>query len=125
MSKAILTKTRIHAGRWEGLLEVSADEPPGIAVTHLGEPVPGHAVDPLPGAEGKWTLSVPIPAELLSDGVQTFVISDAETGERLASFAIVAGEPLEDDLRAEIDLLRAELDLLKKAFRRHCAETGG
>jgi len=30
---------------------------------------------------------------------------------------------MEDDLRAEIDLLRAELDLLKRAFRRHCLET--
>jgi hypothetical protein len=30
---------------------------------------------------------------------------------------------MEDDLRAEVDLLRAELDMLKRAFRRHCVET--
>jgi hypothetical protein len=30
---------------------------------------------------------------------------------------------MEDDLRAEVDLLRAELDMLKRAFRRHCLET--
>jgi hypothetical protein len=33
--------------------------------------------------------------------------------------------PLEEDIRAEVSLLRAELDLLKRAFRRHCAETAG
>jgi hypothetical protein len=32
---------------------------------------------------------------------------------------------MEDDLRAEVDLLRAELDMLKRAFRRHCLETAG
>jgi len=32
---------------------------------------------------------------------------------------------MEDDLRAEVDLLRAELDMLKRAFRRHCLETMG
>jgi hypothetical protein len=30
---------------------------------------------------------------------------------------------LDEDIRAEVDLLRAELDLLKRAFRRHCSET--
>jgi hypothetical protein len=30
---------------------------------------------------------------------------------------------MEEDIRAELDLLRAELDLLKRAFRRHCVET--
>jgi hypothetical protein len=39
------------------------------------------------------------------------------------AFAIVTGEPLDDDIRAELDLLRAELEMLKRAFRRHCLET--
>ena len=38
-------------------------------------------------------------------------------------FTVIAGVPLDEDVRAEISLLRAELDLLKRAFRRHCAET--
>ena len=38
---------------------------------------------------------------------------------------IVTGVAMEDDVRAEIDLLRAELDMLKRAFRRHCLETTG
>jgi hypothetical protein len=45
--------------------------------------------------------------------------------ETLAHFTIITGVAMEDDLRAELDLLRAELDLLKRAFRRHCTETGG
>ena len=69
--------------------------------------------------------SVPIPTALLSDGVQTFLVRDPATGATLGHFTIVTGVPLEDDIRAEIDLLRAELDMLKKAFRRHCVETGG
>ena len=74
-------------------------------------------------AGGRWTVRVPIPADLISDGVQSFVISDATTGTTLSSFAIIAGDALAEDIRAEMDLLRAELDLLKRAFRRHCVET--
>ena len=37
--------------------------------------------------------------------------------------SIITGVAMEDDLRAEVDLLRAELDMLKRAFRRHCLET--
>lgn len=32
--------------------------------------------------------------------------------------SLVAGAPLDIDLRVEIDLIRAELDLLKREFRR-------
>jgi hypothetical protein len=45
------------------------------------------------------------------------------TGEKLLHFTIITGVAMEDDLRAEVDLLRAELDMLKRAFRRHCLET--
>jgi hypothetical protein len=57
--------------------------------------------------------------------VQTFLVREAGSGATLGHFTIVAGVPLEADLRAEVDLLRAELDMLKKAFRRHCVESGG
>ena len=68
-------------------------------------------------------MRVPIPVDLLSEGAQTFVISDADTEARLASFTVVMGQPLDEDIRAEMALLRAELDMLKRAFRRHCVET--
>jgi hypothetical protein len=120
----VLTKTRIHAGVWEGVLSMPGAEKPDVLVTHLEQPVLSVEVDEIADREGEWLVRVAIPPDLLSDGVQTFLISDKASGVKLSSFAIVTGEPLEDDIRAELDLLRAELDMLKKAFRRHCVETG-
>lgn len=114
----MLEQSRIRAGRWEGIW--TGREEPDLQVLHLDRKVEGLAVEKL--ETGKWKLQLPIPAELLSDGVQTFLLSDA--GEVVGRFVIVTGAPLEHDLRAEIELLRAELDLLKRAFRRHCVETG-
>ena len=123
MGTVRLTGTRITAGVWEGVLTRSGEAGwvPVLKVTHQETALGGHSVEDI--APGEWRIRVPIPADRISDGVQTFVISDAPTGDVLASFALVAGEPLAEDLRAEIDLLRAELDLLKRAFRRHCVET--
>jgi hypothetical protein len=118
-----VTKTRLFQGMWEGIVTgAPAGTRPSIAVTHLEQPVPGAEV--LEAAEGTgWVLRIPIPREALSDGIHTFLIRDGETGETLNSFAILAGEALASDIRAEVDLLREELDLLKRAFRRHCLET--
>lgn len=127
MQDLTLTKTRIRAGMWEGILRSGSDltAEPELEVLHLETPVAGVAVQPAPGHARSWHVRIPIPADLLSDGVQTFLIRDRKTGDALDSFAIVTGAALEDDIRAEIDLLRAELDMLKKAFRRHCLETMG
>lgn len=120
---AVLTRTRLVAGIWEGIMtEPVEGVEPRIGVRHEGTEIPG--VEVLPeGSPGLWLVRVPIPQEAISDGVQTFVVLDRVNGETLTSFSIVAGEPLADDLRSEIDLLRSELDLLKRAFRRHCVET--
>jgi hypothetical protein len=125
MSELSLVKTRIRGGVWEGVLTGPARaEPPRIEVSHLGAPL-AEAVTLTadPDRPGAWTVCVAIPSGLLADGVQSFLITEAESGARLGGFSIVAGEPMDDDLRAEVELLRAELDLLKRAFRRHCVET--
>lgn len=122
MSRYSLTRTRFHAGRWEGVL-TGPEEPPALAVTLRDRRLEGPALEPQ--GPGQWTLRIDIPADCLSEGVQTFLIREAGSGEKLDSFAILAGAPLDDDIRAEIDLLRAELDLLKRAFRRHVAEGRG
>jgi hypothetical protein len=122
MTELTLTKTRIRAGVWEGVLSGSAEEP-AIDVQHLEKPVAGVAVSAVPERSGEWLVQVPVPAELLSEGVQTFLIRNMATGEKLQHFTIITGVAMEDDLRAEVELLRAELDLLKRAFRRHCLET--
>lgn len=118
MSGITLTPTRIRAGVWEGVLTGSAE--PRLAVTLRDQPVEV-SVSALP--DGSHAVRVPIPAEALSEGVQTFLVRDAGSDETLAHFTVIAGVAMEEDLRAEIDLLRAELDMLKRAFRRHCLET--
>lgn len=119
-----LTKTRIRAGIWEGVL-TGAPEAPVLEVTLLEQPVPGVTISAVPGRPGEHAVRVPVPLEALNDGVQTFLIRNKADGERLAHFTIITGVAMEDDLRAEVDLLRAELDMLKRAFRRHCVETAG
>ncbi|OZA18008.1 MAG: hypothetical protein B7Y02_02010 [Rhodobacterales bacterium 17-64-5] len=121
MSDPRLTKTRIRAGHWEGILS-GAEGHPELEVLLLGEVISGVSVTPVPGAPGDHAVRVPVPAEVLNEGVQTFLIR-AKGGESLAHFTIITGVAMEDDLRAEVDLLRAELDMLKRAFRRHCVET--
>ncbi len=118
--RPVLVSARLAGGVWEGALR-GGEEAPRVAATHEGRAVPGVTVTAEGGA---WVVRVPVPPEAVADGVHTVVVTEAGTGEALGSFALAAGEALAGDLRAEIDLLRAELDLLKRAFRRHCVETG-
>lgn len=123
MTELTLTKTRLVGGIWEGVLTgESGEDAPRLIATHEATPIEGLEVD-YDEAGDVWFVRLPVPTELISDGVQTFVISEADSQNRLASFSLIAGEALADDIRAEMDLLRAELDMLKRAFRRHCLET--
>ena len=124
MSELTLTKTRLFEGVWEGVLTAQADGniQPQLEVTHLQQKVEG--VEVIENREaGHWVVRVPIPPETIADGVQTFLIRDAKTGDTLESFALLSGDALSYDIRAEVVLLREELDMLKRAFRRHCLET--
>jgi hypothetical protein len=121
MDGARLTKTRIRAGIWEGVL--SGTDRPSLEVRHQEAEVAGVTVTAIADRPGEWAVRVPIPAEVLGEGVQTFLIRNRDTGETMQHFTVITGVPMEDDLRAEVDLLRAELDMLKRAFRRHCLET--
>lgn len=124
MSDFTLTKTRLFEGVWEGVLTRvgEGNTQPQVEVTHLEKPVPGVDVTEKP-EDSLWVVRVPVPTEMIADGVQTFLISDAKSGEILNSFSLLAGETLSHDIRAEMNLLREELDMLKRAFRRHCLET--
>lgn len=107
---------RIAGGVWEAV--VIADAAPVIEALHGGRAVEGVTVEP--GPSGRYVVRVPIPAWVLNEGVQTILVQTG--GERLAVITLVAGEPLAEDIRAEIGLLRAELDVLKRAFQRHVRE---
>lgn len=129
-----LTKTRIRAGVWEGVLAATPtsgtpasgpSDAPALEVSLLGTAIAGLTLTAIPDRAGEWLVRVPIPADALSEGVQTFLIRNIATAETLAHFTVITGVAMEDDMRAEIDLLRAELDMLKRAFRRHCLETMG
>lgn len=113
-----LTKTRLFAGVWEGELSGAGDIEPQLSVTHEGKVIAGLELS----RDGDtWRVRIPVPPELISDGVQTLLISN-DQGQVLSSFALLSGEGLSHDIRAELDLVRSELEMLKQSFRRHCNE---
>ncbi|MEJ6404190.1 hypothetical protein [Yoonia sp. 2307UL14-13] len=120
MGKLALTKTRLAHGIWEGVLSGAGHDTPQLRVTHQGKLLDGPDLQHDPD-QNVWLVSISIPARLISDGVQTFVISDAQDNT-LGSFTLMSDEVMEGDLRAEIALLRSELEMLKQSFRRHCSE---
>lgn len=124
MSGFTLTKTRFRDGVWEGLLIAGPgnDRPPEVVASLEERPVHGVIVADT-AEQGRWVVEVPVPVEALGDGVRTVLIRDSRDDELLDSFTVIAGEALDEDIRAEVALLRAELDLLKRSFRKHCRET--
>ncbi|RFP88584.1 hypothetical protein DZK27_08920 [Rhodobacteraceae bacterium 63075] len=125
MSQYVVTKRRLIEAKWEGAVAAAdgraLEETPKIAVTLDEKQVLGVSLGE--GEDGLWELAVPIPAQAISDGLRTILIQDSASGEVLESISLLAGEALDEDLRAEVSLLREELDMLKRAFRRHCVET--
>lgn len=117
-----LTKTRIQGGLYEGVLTADVEQPPELRVIYLERDMDGLEIQPDPALPKTWHLRLRLPDAVMTDGAHTVVIADIN-GNTLDSITVITGEPLSDDIRAEVDLLRAELDMLKKAFRRHCLET--
>ena len=118
MAGLVLTRMRLAGGVWEGILS-GRSELPRLRVRHRDQLVAEAEAEAVAGG---WFVRFRLPPERLSDGVQTFVIEDASTGDALAHETIIAGDAAQQELAAEVMLLRAELDMLKRAFRRHCAE---
>lgn len=125
MSDFVVTKRRLIQARWEAVISrvdgAAISEAPKFSVLLDGKQLLG--ITYKSGEDGAWEMTVPVPAEAVADGIRTIVILDSETDECLASISLLSGEALDDDLRAEVDLMRQELDMLKRAFRRHCVET--
>ncbi|WP_293574671.1 hypothetical protein [Phaeobacter sp.] len=124
MSALQLHQTRFENAQWEGRVvgDPAAEHPPQIEARHLDRLLSDVILEGTE-TEGEWRLAIPIPTELIREGVQTIVIHERTSGDKLGDFSLVCGEPSAADLRVEMDLLRAELDMLKRAFRRHCVET--
>lgn len=120
MSKPHFINNRIVSGVWEGTLAHAGKSAPELVATHEGHRLDGLTVH-AGASDDLWLVALPIPATLINDGVQTVLVQDT-AGHTIDSFAILAGEVLAQDLRAEIALLRAELNMLKQSFRQHCSE---
>ncbi|TRW97396.1 hypothetical protein FNJ84_07725 [Paracoccus sp. M683] len=113
----------LSAGIWSGVLR-RENAPARVLLTHLGRPVAEAQLSP--AADGEWRVSAGISSDLLSDGLQCFLLmaEPPEAGpegagaEHLASLTVLAGVPLDQDIHAEVELLRAEIDMLKREMRR-------
>ncbi|MFO1138365.1 MAG: hypothetical protein U1E41_04730 [Paracoccus sp. (in: a-proteobacteria)] len=114
----------LRGGIWQGILQRKTP-PARLLLVHMGARIAEARATP--EGDGRWRITVAIPAERLSDGVQTFLLVEDEAqgvappdpgAVQLSHLTVVAGEPLDLDLRAELDLLRGELDLMKKELRR-------
>ena len=114
----------LSGGVWSGVMRRET-APARVVMTHLGRIVA--QADLADAGDGQWTMRVALPTDQLSDGIQTFLLladngsaeEEPQPGaERLASLSVLAGAPLDYDIRSELKLLRAELDLLKREFRR-------
>ncbi|MGV6839708.1 MAG: hypothetical protein ACWA40_05895 [Planktomarina sp.] len=91
---------------------------PGAKVTVQLNGTPIENVSYAQEDDGTYVIIVPVPIEALTDGTHSFLL-DAGNGQVQKAFSVIAGDAVNDDLRAEVGLLRAELDMLKMAFRKH------
>jgi hypothetical protein len=114
MSEERLVKVAFQGGRYEA--ELHAPEETGIEAVHEGRVIAAGRLVP---GEGATRVSVEFPAEVLSDGVQVVSLRSTLTGAVLDRVTFLAGDALDEDIRAEVALLRDELEMLKRAFRRH------
>ncbi|WP_265502120.1 hypothetical protein [Paracoccus beibuensis] len=117
----------LRGGVWRGCLR-GTQAPARVVLVQHGEIM----AEVVPVADGPdaWHVELGLPAEVLTSGVQTLLLK-AEEGARgeglrpdgrvLARLVLLAGQPLDEDLMAEIATLRAELELVKRELRRFAA----
>jgi len=123
-SRWTVSTASLDSGTWQVTLAPvghAGDSAPRLKATHRSRPV---ALPDFERAETGWSMRLRLPDAMLSDGVQTLLLTDAETGAAVGSCHVSAGRVLDGDLLAEMSQLRAELDLLKRSFRKHCADSG-
>lgn len=116
-----LVRTALQAGRYEGVLTGAGQTE--IEALHKGRIVGVAKVTGHPEEPGAMHVALDLPTDVLSDGVQVVGLRSTATGEVLDRITLMAGSALDEDIRSEMSLLREELEMLKRAFRRHCADT--
>ncbi|MEM6886714.1 MAG: hypothetical protein AAF636_01105 [Pseudomonadota bacterium] len=116
MPAVTIEQSRLRDGVWECLLRARLR--PQVAAHLHDKPLEPPQVEPA-GSDGLWRLTLTLPKDLLSDGAHTVVLTEGAASDPFGNIAILAGDVLASDLRAEVDLLRAELNMLKRMFRKH------
>lgn len=117
-----LVRTTLSAGRYEGVLTGAGQTE--IEALHKGRIVGVAQITAHPTEASALQVALDLPADVLSDGVQVIGLRSTATGNVLDRITLMAGSALDEDIRGELSLLRDELEMLKRAFRRHCADTG-
>ncbi|MBF9059485.1 hypothetical protein HKCCSP123_09865 [Rhodobacterales bacterium HKCCSP123] len=123
MEPEILTRVRLSGGRYEGLM-TAADGSAGVEAVFEGRVVATASISADPARQGGWRVAIDLPAEVIGEGVQVIALRSVASGEVLDRITLMSGAPLDEDIREELALVRDELEMMKRAFRRHCAETG-
>ncbi|MGV6803608.1 MAG: hypothetical protein ACWA49_05320 [Ruegeria sp.] len=113
MTQTRLVPIRFENAVWEG--HIPGNSCPQVEARFQDQSLPGVDVTQV---DGGWSIRIPVPSTLLSDGVHCVSVWDVTTQDKLGDFTIIAGAPASDDMRAQLDLLRAELDMLKRVVRR-------
>jgi len=114
-----LVRVSLKGGRYEGLL--TSETPAGVEAVYDGAVVAQAEITPNPAEPDSFRVALSLPVDVISEGVQVINLRSAVNGAILDKITLMAGEALDEDIRAEIALLRDELELLKRAFRRHAA----
>lgn len=117
MGGETLARIALAHGRYVG--ELIAALPTRIEALLDGRVVAAAA--PVACGQGRYRVALDLPATILSDGVSVISLRSERSGEVLDRVTVRAGDPDEDDLRAEIALIRDELEMLKHAFRQTSA----
>jgi hypothetical protein len=122
MQDEALTRVRLHGGRYEGLY--SGPPEVGIEALHQGQVIAVAKITPEDAVPSRFRIALDLPPSVIGEGVQVITLRSTLSGSALDRITLMAGDPLDEDIRAEVALLRDELELLKHAFRRQAAATG-
>ncbi len=121
MEHETLTRVRLHGGRYEGVY--TGPGAVDVEAVHEGKVVAVADVTAEAAQPGRWRVALDLPPSVIGDGVQVIALRSTASGAVLDRITLMAGEALNEDIRADLALLRDELEMLKRAFRRHCVET--